>query len=106
MGIFFYRSRGPTFSHGAGAPPPAQRLKAVARTRSAARLRRASLRQATPTRLPRWGPRQATPTRLPRWGPRQATPTRLPRWGPRRLALAAGAVMLTGPLYSNPFVLG
>ena len=46
-------SRGPTFSHDAGAPPPAQRLKAVARARSAARLRRASLRQAT--RRPRAG---------------------------------------------------
>src|SRR5207249_11824184 len=55
---FFLCSRGPT----------------PARSHSAARLRRASLRRATPTRLP--------------------------RWGPRRLARAAGAfLMLAGPAF-------
>src|SRR5436309_15969187 len=41
-----------------GPTPSAGRLKAVARSHSAARLCRASLRRATPTRLPRWGPRR------------------------------------------------
>src|SRR2546426_12052891 len=40
------------------APSRSLGLKAVARARSAARLRRASLRRATPTRLPRWGLRR------------------------------------------------
>src|SRR5437867_4072361 len=43
-------SLGPQAHHCSRGPTPA-------RSRSAARLRRASLRRATPTRVPRWGPR-------------------------------------------------
>src|SRR5206468_11709220 len=100
---------GPPLSRhrGAGAPPPARSLRAVARSRGAAcHLIRvgpnpqhgpgALTRQATPTRLPCWGPRLATPTQLLRWGPRLATPTQLLRWGPRLVARAAGAKPLPG----------